>query len=298
MHLAAPCRCVRLTFTLDRMNTPRSIDDADIAWLREYETAVLEHFRPRFAAHAAQFTGGDTLLTRYSDAIRQVTEQGRKLFSAVDEAHNEICVADGILADPSTANAKLLYEPALPNTDKTVDFILEEADGRLTVVDVKTIKPEARDRWSQYERAVKEKWFPKNVLFVLEREWLGGELWHTAFTSRARFLEYAMELEGKLAAAAFGEMAHRRILMLCGEGFHWRQDELEDFVHLYRSGAHRADDPFALAEVRHIETNGIAIARTISSFGCLDRRQGDVAARRINWHVQPPPPPFGFVNAA
>jgi hypothetical protein len=280
------------------MNTPRPIDDADIAWLREYEAAVLEYFRPRFGAHNGQFTGGDALLARYSEAIKQVTEQGRKFFRAVDEAHNEICVADAILADATTEKAKLLYEPTLPNTDKTVDFVLEEADGRLTLVDVKTIKPEARDRWDQYERAVRERWFPKNVLFVLEREWLGGELWHTAFTSRARFLEYAIEFEAKLAAAAFGDRTHRRILMLCGEGFHWRQDELEDFVHFYRSGEHRADDPFALAEARYVETSGLAIARTISSFGCLDRRQGDVTARRINWHVQPPPPPWGFGNAA
>jgi hypothetical protein len=280
------------------MATPRSVDNADRAWLREYETGTLNHFRARFAAHAAQFASGDALLSRYSDALKIVGKQGRKHFRAVDEAHNEICVADAVLSDPSAAGCKLLYEPALPNTDKTVDFVLEEADGRLTLVDVKTIKPEPRDRWDQYERAVKDNWFPENVSFVLEREWLGGELWHTAFASRARFLEYSLELEAKIAASSYGDKARRRILMLCGEGFNWHQDELEDFVSFYRSGVHRADDPLALAEARYIKEKGMEIARAISSFGCLDRRQGDVTPRRINWHVQPPPAPWGFQNAA
>jgi hypothetical protein len=280
------------------MDTPRPIDNEDRAWLDAYEAATLDHFRPRFAAHVAQFTSSDALLSRFLEALKVVREQGRRFFRGVDEAHNEICVADAILSDPSCAECTLLYEPRFPNIDKTVDFILEETDGRLTVVDVKTIKPEPRDRWEQYERAVKEKWFPENIQFILEREWLGGELWHAAFASRARFLEYALELEGKFAASAYGDKARRRILMLCGEGFNWRQDELEDFVSFYRSGAHRADDPFSLAEDRYIQEKGILLARSISSFGCLDRRQGDVTSRRTNWHVQPPPEPFAFQKAA
>jgi len=275
-----------------------SIDSADTVWLNEYEVATLNHFGPRFAEHAPRFAHGETLLARYSNAIREVIAQGRGHFRAVDEAHNEICVADAVLSDPSTVKAVLLYEPPLPNTDKTIDFVLQEADGRLTLVDVKTIKPQARDRWDQYKRAINEGWLPKNVEFILEQEGLGGELWHTAFASRSRFLEYALELEGKPAAASYGAAARRQILMLCGEGFHWRQDELEDFVAYYRSGTHRGDDPFSLAEARHVEINGLTLRRSISSFGCLDRRQEDVTARRINWHVQPPPPPFGLSNAA
>jgi hypothetical protein len=214
----------------------------------------------------------------------------------VDEAHNEICVADVVLSDPSMIEATLLYERPLPNTDKTIDFVLLEGDGRLTLVDVKTIKPLPRDRWDQYERAIKEGWLPKNVQFVLEQEWQGGEIWHTAFASRSRFLEYTLELETKLAAAAYGVVARRRILMLCGEGFYWHQDELEDFVAYYRSGTHRGDDPFSLAETRYIQANGLTLDHSISSFGCLDRRQGDITHRRINWHIQPPPPPFGLYN--
>ena len=153
---------------------PRSIDAADIAWLHEYQASTLAHFRPRFEAYAPRFAHGETLLTRYASAIEEVIVQGRGHFRAVDEAHNEICVADAILADPSTTDATLLYEPPLPNTDKTIDFVLHERDDRLTLVDVKTIKPQPRDRWDQYERALKEGWLPKNVQFILEQEWQGG----------------------------------------------------------------------------------------------------------------------------
>jgi len=276
----------------------RTINDADIAWLHEYEASTLNHFRPRFAVCAPRFARSDALLARFSDAIREVISQGRAHFRAVDEAHNEICVADAVLSDPSTLEATLLYEPPLPNTDKTIDFVLQEADGRFTFVDVKTIKPQPRDRWDQYERAIQEGWLPKNVQFILEQEWQGGELWHTAFASRSRFLEYALEFEAKLTAASYGNRARRQILMLCGEGFHWHQDELEDFVAYYRSGTHRGDDPFSLAEVRYVQANGLTLGHGISSFGCLDRRQGDITARRINWHVQPPSSPFGLSNAA
>ena len=276
----------------------RPIDSADIAWLREYEASTVNHFGPRFAAYAQRLAHGETLLARYSEALREVLAQGRAHFHAVDEAHNEICVADAVLSDPSTLEATLLYEPPLPNTKRTIDFVLQEADGRLTLVDVKTIRPQPRDRWDQYERALAEGWLPKNVQFILEQEWRGGELWHTAFASRSRFLEYTIEFEAKLAAASYGNAARRQILMLCGEGFHWRQDELEDFVAYYRSGMHRGDDPFSLAEARYVEANGFAFRRSISSFGCLDRRQGDAKARRINWHVQPHPPPFALSNAA
>lgn len=272
----------------------RPIDDADRTWLEAYETSTLNYFRQRFAIHVPRFADSDRLLDRYSEAIRAVIAQGRRHFRAVDEAHNEICVAEAVLSDPSTFAAILRYEPPLPNTDRTVDFVLQEPDGRLTLIDVKTIKPQPRDRWDQYQRAIKDGWLPKNVQFILEQEWQGGELWHAAFASRARFLEYAIEFEEKLAMASYGDIARRRILMLCGEGFYWHQDELEDFVAYYRSGVHRNDDPFSLAEVRHIQTNDLKLEGSITSFGCLDRRQGDVWARRINWNVQPPPSPFGL----
>jgi hypothetical protein len=266
----------------------RPIDAADIAWLNEYEQSTLNYFRPRFAHHAARFSDGEELLARYSGAVKDLIARGREHFRPVDETHNEMCVADAILADPSTAQATLRYEPPLPNTDKTVDFVLREEDGNVTVVDVKTITPQPRDRWDQYQQAIVEGWLPRNVQFILSQEWQGGELWHAAFVARSRFLEHTLELEEKIAAAASGDASRRRVLMFCGEGFNWHQDELEDFIAYYRSGAHRPDDPFSLAESHYVEANRVTLRRSITSFGCLDRRQGDLTARRVNWHVRPP----------
>jgi hypothetical protein len=276
----------------------RPLDSADVAWLREYEARTLSHFGPRFAAYLPRFAEGRMMLRQFSALLNAVVEQGRSHFRAVHESHNEICVADAILSDPSTLDARLLYEPKLPNTDTTIDFVLKEADARLTLIDVKTIKPQRLDRWEQYQRAISEGWLPSNVQYLLDQEGLGGELWHQAFASRARFLEYSLELEAKLAASRYGDIARRRILMFCGEGFNWHQNELEDFVTYYRTGAHCPSDPFSQAETRHFQDNGYAFVRSISSFGCLNRSEGRVEALRINWHVQPRPSPFGLRNVA
>ena len=276
----------------------RPIEDHDVAWLHSYEASTLAYFRPRFAASAPRFTASEALFTRFSAAILDVIGQGRSLFRAVDEAHNELCVADCLLSDPSVKDSTVLYEPTLPNTRKTIDFCLRDAEGLLTLIDVKTIKPQPLDRWDQYERAMREGWLPKNIEFIVEQEGQGGELWHTAFASRARFLEYTLEFEQKLASAAYGAVAPRRILMFCGEGFYWHQDELEDFVAYYRNGVHRGDDLFALVESRHVLEKQVDLQRSISSFGCLSRRHGDVQPRRFNWHVQPGPEPFSRIAGA
>jgi hypothetical protein len=276
----------------------RPIEDHDVAWLHSYEASTLAYFRPRFAACAPRFTASETLFTRFSAAIRDVIGQGRSLFRAVDETHNELCVADCLLSDPSVKDSTVLYEPTLPNTRKTIDFCLRDAEGLLTLIDVKTIKPQPLDRWDQYERALREGWLPKHIDFIIEQEWQGGELWHTAFTSRSRFLEYSLEFEAKLEAAAYGAAAPRRILMFCGEGFYWHQDELADFVAYYRNGTHRGDDLFALVESRYVLERRVNLQRSISSFGCLSRRQGDVQPRRFNWHVEPGPEPFSRLDGA
>lgn len=283
---------------MSNADTPRPLDEADITWLRDYEAQTLNHFLPRFAAYAPRFAHGDRLLAHYSELLSVVLEQGRSHFHAVHEAHNEICVADAILSDPSTLNARLKYEPSLPNTEKTIDFVLQETDGRLTLIDVKTVKPKRIDRWDQYQGAIREGWLPQNVQYILEQDGMGGELWHQAFASRARFLEYTLELENKIESAAFGVNARRRILMFCGEGFDWHLDELEDFVAYYRSGTHSAGDRFALAEARYVLENKIVFQRSISSFGCLNRSQGNAQARKVIWHVQPSTSPFGLRQAA
>ena len=155
-------------------------------------------------------------------------------------------------------------------------------------IDVKTIKPESKDRWEQFVRARKEKWLPENVGVELDQEWLGGTLWHYMFASRARMLEHALELENKIAEGALGTDNVAFILALCGEGFYWHEHDLEDFVSFYSNGRHRADDPFSQVELKYMAEKRLHLNGTISSFAFMIRRQGEVRQRLLKWHVQPP----------
>jgi len=77
-------------------------------------------------------------------------------------------------------------------------------------------------------------------------------------------------------------------LALCGDGFRWQQDGLEDFVTFYYSGVHRADDAFSKCELKHISDKKITLNRTISRFAYFQRKQGEIRPNRINWNVRPP----------
>jgi hypothetical protein len=136
---------------------------------------------------------------------------------------------------------------------------------------------------------LREDWFPENVRVVLSKPRLGGELWHNMFATRSRMLEYALELEAKIRAGGLANDKNATfILAFCGDGFHWRQDGLEDFVAFYQAGTHRPDDPFAKAEAKYIRDENITLDRSISRFACLIRSQFEIRHWRVNWNVQPP----------
>jgi hypothetical protein len=127
-----------------------------------------------------------------------------------------------------------------------------------------------------------------NVELLFSKEWLGGELWHNTFAARGRTLEYTLELEQKIAECKLQVEKTFFVLLLCGEGFCWHEDELEDFVTFYFLGSHRSDDPFAKAEAKYMGEKKLKFARLISRFACMRRPQGEVHKKRLNWNVQPP----------
>lgn len=261
--------------------------DDEIEWLNAHVDEVLEVFHTRFKSASDRFKTPQPLLDRFTSAVEAVKAQGRSLFRAVDEAHNELCIASAILENKEPQFTCLKYEPPFHGCAKSIDFLAVAGDLNV-YVDVKTIKPVATDRWEQFEKAQAEEWLPGNVNIMLKKEWLGGELWHNMFAARSRMLEYSLELEQKIAEGNLPEGNTLFILALCGEGFYWHQDELEDFVNYYYSGTHRGDDPFSQAETRYIEDKNIAIVKSISRFACMRRLQGDVLQKRLNWNVQPP----------
>lgn len=264
----------------------------DVAWVRAYAAEVVKTFSNEFEAAANRFQDDQVLLDRFNAAIECVLAKGRGHFRAVDEAHNELCVASALLANSKLKFVRLEYEPALAGCSKTIDFRATAENGQFVYVDVKTIKPEDTDRWEQFERARAEGWFPENVIVAISEQWGGGEIWHSWFAVRGRMLEYSLELEQKTRQARLAEENVATVLALCSDGFRWRHDQLEDFVAFYPTGAYRADDPFSEMERRYMSTSGISLARTISRFAYFERKQGEVRPRRVNWYVRPPRAPF------
>jgi hypothetical protein len=269
-----------------------NLDEDDIAWVKAHAAAVKDAFGPECAAASDRFAQGQLLLDRFNAAIETVLKSGKGHFSAVDEAHNEICIASALLANTRLRFIRLEYEPPLPGCVKTIDFRATADTGQIAYVDVKTIKPQAADRWDQFEKATKEGWIADNVHVVIAEEWLGGEIWHAWFAARARMLEYTRELERKTAEANLSGENKLFVLALCSDGFRWQQDGLEDFVSFYYSGVHRGDDAFSKAELRYISDKKVTLNRTISQFAYMKRAQSQIRPARLNWNVRPPKDPF------
>ena len=82
-------------------------------------------------------------------------------------------------------------------------------------------------------------------------------------------------------------------MMFCGNGFDWRQDELEDFAAFYFSGRHRVDDPFGEMERHSIAEKKVVFAGTITRFGYLERPGDAIVPTNWSWDVQPPEDPTG-----
>jgi len=265
----------------------RTLDAGDIEWLENYRAEVLKSFGTIFAEAADRFPDGERLWPRFNEAVDYVLKGSS--FRAVDEAHNELCIARALLLNTKPRFSSLAYEPPLPGCAKSIDFRAVSAEGWMAFVDVKTIKPEPKDRWEQFEKALRDEWFPQNVILAISKEWMGGEMWHQMFAARARMLEYTLELEGKIRDCGLaGRDNTLFILAFCGAGFHWHESQLEDFVQFYRNSRHRSDDPFAKVETHFIQEQNTTLERTVTRFACMRRRQGEMFPASLNWNVQGP----------
>lgn len=264
------------------------IDAEERASIESYANDVISRYGKDFADADKRVIGFGEMLRRFRSAVESVLAKGREHISGVDDTHNELCIASQLLANSDPQFVLVEYEPEHANCAKSIDFRARTDEGLVFYVDVKTIRPDSTDRWDQFEKALKEGWFPENVQISLSRDWSGGGIWHDMFAARARMLEHTMCFEAKIRNCDLLGDNNHFILALCGEGFHWHEDELEDFVSFYRSGHHRADDPFSKVDTKFIEGEGIILDRTISRFACMNRRLFDIRPRRLNWNVQPP----------
>jgi len=263
----------------------RPLTDADIRWLEQYRSEVVTRFKSFFDASRSRFDGGERLISRFDEALGSV-RRGVS-FRSVDAAQNELCISRALLLNTNPEFAAVLYEPPLTGSTKSIDFQAKRCGTETMWVDVKTIQPIPTDRWDQFEKAHLEQWFPERVRVVLNKDWLGGEIWHQMFAARARMLEYSLEFEQKIRDARLKEQPGTSFtLAFCGAGVDLCEDQLEDFVQFYETGKHRADDPFAKLEEKYMQDHQLSLEQTISRFAYLKRRQGELFQSDLNWNVR------------
>jgi ketosteroid isomerase-like protein len=95
--------------------SPRLIEltAEDVAWVRAYASEVVKTFGKEFEAAADRFPDGQVLLDRFNAAVECVLTKGRGHFRAVDEAHNELCVASALLGNSKLKFIRVEYEPGI-----------------------------------------------------------------------------------------------------------------------------------------------------------------------------------------
>jgi hypothetical protein len=265
------------------MHTDPKLDAEVVARASAYATEVETEYGATFES-TTRFADGERLLRRFRNAIKDFAT-GICTFNRVFEAHNELAVASEILREPTFGLARVEYEPPLPQCSKRIDFRVGPIGQDFVFIDVKTIHPDSIDGWKPFQRARHAGRIHGEV--DLSARWMGGELWHYMTASRARMLEYTLELEDKIAEIPSDAKMYF-VLAFCGDGFRWREDELEDFVSYYTAGRHRSDDHFGRMESHYIRERSINLKRTVGQFACFHRAQAALKPSHVNWAVQAP----------
>lgn len=228
-------------------------------------------------------------MDRLKIACDNIFNLGWSEYKALETCLNEVYVSLGILENPSFRVETLFYEPKLDTDERTIDFVMIDQSESKWHVDVKTIMPDKIDRWNQYVEILDQGLLTPNNTILLDHIGLGGEIWHSRFASRARMLEYTLEFEDKLGRNNPNFDPTKSIMVFCGNGYDWTEDQLEDFVFFYQQGNHRRDDPLGVMEDHHIQKKKLILPRRIKRFAYLERGGLAYETTRINWNVSSGP---------
>jgi hypothetical protein len=258
----------------------------------QHAAAAEQHFRSVLSSHAARCRGSESCFNRFISSIRGLRESPTAAaLAAVEACHNELCVLQELLEQRDHPFSMVEYEPKLSRGDHRIDFRATN-DVATWFVEVKTIHPELKDLWDQYEHVVQSGRITGNVSIHFERQWMGGELWHNKFSARAKMLEHASEREERITSGGFDRSDHAFVLVLFSDAFAWHEDELEDFVTFYRTGRHRADDGLAKMETHELGSSERTLADLISAFAYFCRPAFKLMPIEKNWNVKPPREPW------
>jgi hypothetical protein len=212
---------------------------------------------------------GAVLWTLFESAVDGCRADREGSERQLAERINELAVAK-ILAEDKGLRGPISYEPNLLPSGRKIDFVADRLRDNV-YIEVNTVHPEIADTeeaWKNYVE--RSKHHPKHANFVVHKDWMGGQLYDNTFASRSRFLEYTLDFEPRLAEAKQVREGPG-LLVFCGNGVRWHRSNLEDFADYYYSRRHRQDDPFALMEKHHIETEKLQFLHNVDNFGCVRR---------------------------
>jgi large subunit ribosomal protein L30 len=239
----------------------------DIAWLAKQ---VREEYCEMIVGRESRVIRGQVLWDQFEAAVVRCLADPRRDDRELTEKINEIAVAAVLLADKALADRQIQYEPELLPDGRKIDFVIDRGADNL-YVEVKTVRPRSDhsdEAWEDFLR--RKQYHPKTLEYLVTREGMGGMIYANEFKSRARFLEYALAFEERLAAAK-AIRSGPGVLVFCGNGFAWRKSQLEDFADLYRKGTPRADDPFGEMQRDYIKKKRLNVLRNVDDFAFLER---------------------------
>ena len=256
---------------------------------KEFVENAKKHLIECVLSNKERFPDNDKIINHYHDAVAGVCAHGDQRLRAFHEVHNELCTATAILEGTNEPKVTYLqYEPTITNCNKRFDFHVTMSDGTVKYIEVKTIHPTTQDDWEKYQCALKKQRFPKDTHLILDNEWLGGELYHNAYASRTKMMDYALDLEKKIEACLSDIFEKMVFLVLFTNGFHWHLDELEDFVFFYFNGFHFPGDHFSSMEKFVVKEKNIVFNKTIDCFSFIKRPKTELKPNRVIWNVIPP----------
>jgi hypothetical protein len=231
-----------------------------------------------------RFAGAKAFVRGFENSVTHWRKAGN--FRSVINDANELSAAAAILEDMRPQD-RLLYEPKLAQTPKSIDFCVVWADGARSWIDMKTVAPQWKDdaaAWEQFSRIASD--FPRSATLIVDRDFCGAALGTQFLKARWSLIQRTIELEAKMALLTTAERGPVRLL-LCNEGA-WHEDDLEDFADFYFSGHFRADDWAQNAIARYMADRNYAFQRTLAGFCYLERQHDETLARRFAVDVRGP----------
>ena len=255
--------------------------------IESHIAAVTALYEPLIVGGGSTLQGGAKLWSQFQSAVAACHSNiTPRMISALLERVNELVVARLLLIDPKR-EGELHYEPAIIPDGRRIDFVIFGGSEN-TYIEVKTVHPQAEDsegRWQKY--LTRREHHTEDTHYIVEKRWMGAQLYGNSFSARGHFFDYACEFEARLAAAMAARPG-RGILAFCGTGWSWHLSELEDFADFYVTGRHRPDDPFSRMEAHGIEGKKIELLRNISAFAFVKRGMERVKPSRCVMPVRGP----------